>query len=661
MSFQKRFNQLCDWLAVTNADLARRAEVDPSLISRLRSGKRHLRADSPVIRALAAALVDVAAEQERLGQLLQRFGVGSGRPRPDTRPDVRPDTRPDASASCCLEAWLTDGAADLLPPRTNGRAKTRQPGDFASKLDRLIRALDLTNAQIAAALHVDPSLVSLYRSGRRIPSEDNWFLQSLLEYLARRIQELPPECLAHERQVLGLGPNADLASIQRALENWLMAPDPDTGSASAAAQRFLARLESCESLPPLSPKMQQLVHSLPSPPSRSVHHVGMAGLQTAARDLLLQAVLSDSPKTLLLYSDHGIGWLTDDPEYTQLWQLLMYMVLQQGHRIEIIHRVDRERDEIQEGIETWLPIYMTGQLRSWTLEGASGCSFRHTRFILPGLCAITATSIAGDEENTIFEYTTVQKQMDYLEHEFELLLRRARPLLRAEKIDSAAAVDSFLQQLPAPGSESRHLHSGLPFACLDAADLEVLLTHESLSERQREVSRLLHEVMVRRFTCDQASGVRSDSIVLASAAAVAAREVRLTLPFGAVPCPPEIYRRHLARVEKFCREYPDWSLSIRPSAVLSSMTISIWADGTALFTRAGETPLGMLLNNERLYRGLQAFANQQAEKRAGHCRDALAELERLGAELGLTGGELEQTGDELELTGGELGLTDGEE
>ncbi len=619
MTFQERFNRLCDWLAVTNADLARRAEVDPSLISRLRNGRRRLRVDSPVIQALVDGLVSVAYEQERLDQLLARLGDAADR-------EIL-----KSSARSRLEVWLTAEATDLLPARQDGRGKARQLTDFASKLDELIRTLDLTNAQIAAALHVDPSLVSLYRSGRRIPSENNWFLQSLLEHLARRIHETPPQKLARQRQILRLQPDAGVESIERALEEWIL--DPDTGGASEAAQRFLARLEACEALPQLPLNLRQLIHELPSPTSRSVQHVGMSGLQAAVRDFLLQCVLQDSPRTVLLYSDHGIGWLTDNPEFTQLWSVLMHMTLQQGHRIEIIHRVDRERDEMQEGIEAWLPIYMTGQLRSWTHEGASDSRFRHTRFILPGVCAVIGTSITGDDENAVFEYTTVQKQMDYYEHEFERLLQHAKPLLRVERLESPAAVEHFLEQLPAPGTAVRHLHSGLPFACLTSEDLEILLAHKSLSDMQRDVVCQLHAIVGRRLSTDLASGLRSDSIELATAMAVEAQEVHLSLPFGIVPYPPGLYRTHLARVKKLCQHHPDWRLSIRSPGKPTNTAISLWADGTVLLARGGSTPLALLLNDERLYRGLYSFGERHAESRDGGRQEALAALTQLVAEL----------------------------
>ncbi|MDI9499043.1 MAG: helix-turn-helix transcriptional regulator [Bacillota bacterium] len=623
MTFRKRLNQLCDWLAVTNADLARRTEVDPSLISRLRNGRRCLREDSPVISALVDGLVSVAREQERLEQLFKYLGIAP----------ASEHGRDTSSPHSRLELWLTEAATDLQPPaRRSGNGKARQLPGFADKLDQLIRALNLTNAQIATALHVDPSLVSLYRSGRRIPSEDNWFLQSLLGHLARRIHDTPPQRLTRQRQILRLPRDADVESIKQALECWIQ--DPDSGSASEAARRFLARLEACEALPQLPPNMEQLIRKLPSPSSRNVQHIGIPGLQAAVRDFLLQCVLLDSPRTLLLHSDHEISWLTNDPEYAQLWRVLMHMTLQQGHHIEIIHRIDRESNEIQGGIEAWLPLYTTGQLRSWTLGGASDSPFRHTRFVLPGVCAVIGTSIAGDDENAVFEYTTVQKQLDYYEHEFACLLQQAKPLLRAEKLDSAAAVEAFLQQLPEPGTEVRHLHSGLPFACLESEDLEFLLAHESLSDMQREVVRQLHALMVRRLAADLAAGQRSDSIELETPAAVKAQEACLSLPFGTVPYPPGLYRTHLARVAELCRCHPDWRLSIRSPEALASMAISLWSDGSVLLTRAGDTPLGLLLNDERLHRGLRSFGSQHAGCHDGGRQEALAAIAELAAGLG---------------------------
>lgn len=43
-------------------------------------------------------------------------------------------------------------------------------------------------------------------------------------------------------------------------------------------------------------------------------------------------------------------------------------VFKKGHHLNIIHNVDRPFNEMMLGLESWIPIYMTGQISPYYLK-----------------------------------------------------------------------------------------------------------------------------------------------------------------------------------------------------------------------------------------------------------------------------------------------------
>ena len=402
--------------------------------------------------------------------------------------------------------------------------------DFATKFDQIMTTLELSNVRIASLLHVDPSLISLYRSGSRSPAEGSGFVEALVTQLARLAIERGQALQIGEHMLLQADEAASEAELASRLMHWF----GDAGAVieSQTAQRFFDRLENCRELPPLPESLQQAVRAMPTVTRRHIRYVGFKGLQEAARDFLLQCTLQTEPSTLRLYSDHSMEWMTSDPEYRQTWGLLMQMVLQLGHRIEIIHHFDRGRGGLFAALEAWMPLYMTGQIRSWSYAGSIDKRFHNTRFILPGVCCVHGTSIAGDDANAVFHYTSSRAQVAHFEHEFALLVEHASPLLNLQQLHSPADIARFTPLLPPPNPHTQHFHSSLPLACLAPEMLDEVLERSAIAAPQRELAQALRALARQRFEADLAHGTREGCIVIPEIEQIVAGQARLDLPIG---------------------------------------------------------------------------------------------------------------------------------
>ena len=91
------------------------------------------------------------------------------------------------------------------------------------------------------------------------------------------------------------------------------------------------------------------------------HYLGTEGLRAAVLRFLGTA-LKENAEILYLYSDEDQSWMTSDPEFLMQWSSLMQACVANGTKINIIHNIDRDLNEMNAAIKSWLPLYMSGMI-----------------------------------------------------------------------------------------------------------------------------------------------------------------------------------------------------------------------------------------------------------------------------------------------------------
>ena len=51
-----------------------------------------------------------------------------------------------------------------------------------------------------------------------------------------------------------------------------------------------------------------------------------------------------------------------DMKFGKKWMTGLALMMKQGIRLEVIHDLDRPFEEMMYGLESWIPLYMTGLL-----------------------------------------------------------------------------------------------------------------------------------------------------------------------------------------------------------------------------------------------------------------------------------------------------------
>lgn len=92
-------------------------------------------------------------------------------------------------------------------------------------------------------------------------------------------------------------------------------------------------------------------------------------------DFLKATVLSRSNEPVIMYSDMPMKEMADDPEFPKKWMFGMALMLKKGLHLCQIHNLDRSLDDMMLGLESWIPMYMTGQIAPYYLKNVQNNAF----------------------------------------------------------------------------------------------------------------------------------------------------------------------------------------------------------------------------------------------------------------------------------------------
>jgi hypothetical protein len=228
--------------------------------------------------------------------------------------------------------------------------------------------MGVTGRKMAAAIHVDPSLVSKWRNNHRLLSNRSVHLLKIVEYLAA--YDSSPSL----KEVLeSYGFEVDWDNQEELLDwlcRWLTDPSPLPVS----------------TLGPLSNRSrysQDASHTI---------YLGNDGRREAVLRFLDHILTLPQGQQLYLMSQEDLAWLIEDRDFLAMWQAKLARLLENKHRIRIIHWVDRSVDSLNSIIGYWLPLHLTGGIESWFFPRYSDSPFQITLFILENDLAITGMS-----------------------------------------------------------------------------------------------------------------------------------------------------------------------------------------------------------------------------------------------------------------------------
>ena len=581
--FSEKLNKILTLLNVTSGDFARFAGCDKSYISRMTSGARVPKNGGAGAWRIVDGIYASADEKGKTAGICKLISC-------------KEQNSADAIKTQIM-AWLYDGenAAPKKPKPPKDKVPYRV---FGEKLNAVMELAEISNIRLGNLVNIDTSYISRFRSGLRSPKSNPCTMDAICTALLRRlgdqnkIQQLAalmkvaPDALTDEDETFSL------------FHDWLY--DTEKTDSSSVIEKLLENIDtfSIDAKTPL-PSFEEVAATVKC---EDTVYFGSTGLQNAVIRFL-GGVISDGGKELYLYSDQNMNWLTD-PEFRLKWAALMLCCVQKGVKIHVIHNVDRDISEMIEAIISWLPLYMSGMIRSYYCKKQKNSRFSNTIFLCPGVACIKGSNVIGTEDqNGEYRYDTDTKILEMHQAAFHSLLADAKQLVRIYgNLESEGVIHTGYSGMTVLGT-------ALSFATMPKETLVSILERCGADETVKNRAFSVWESRKRLLNVALNESFVHECIPVADEESLFGNKVLTDIPGLNVAYTPKEYAEHIRNIIALSEESPKYRFCALPDAPFDNTQIVLF-DDLVTVSRLNAPQVTFLISHPAMYEAFVAYADR---------------------------------------------------
>ena len=411
--FTERLNKIMKIIGAKPTDIAGIIGCDRSAVDRICKGSRVPQNGGKSATRIVLAIYSFADGNGKTEDILNEIGCSASFSAEQIKGEIM--------------RWLYDGE-EPIKARKEVPTVLHTHDKFGHRFSAILDLAEFSNVRFGKLLSIDPSYISRFRNGLRTPVSNSKLTEKICRVLYSRFKD--QKRLSNLARLMNISPENlhNDTDWEKELYSWLFLSDDSTVSSFVVGMVDQVGSFSADIIkPPLS--FETVVDKRALGDNQSLYH-GITGLQTAVLRFLGN-VIERKEKDLYLFSDQNIDWITADKAFQQKWMSLMIQCVTSGVKIHIIHNIERNLTEIGEAIRSWLPLYPSGQIESFYLDGQKNTNFSTTLFLCPGYACIYGNNVVGTEnENGNYLYETEPERINLYRQFFDTLLDKAHRLIR---------------------------------------------------------------------------------------------------------------------------------------------------------------------------------------------------------------------------------------
>lgn len=445
MKFNEKLNEYIELLDCTAKELSRNSGISTATISRYRNGERVPEINSDALNQLCNAIAQTAKQKQIK--------------------EITDDSVKEDFLNC----------SDIV---TVNKENLRQ------NFNTLISVLNINISKLCRDTNYDVSTVFRFRNGSRQPSDPIKFADSIAAYVSKKMDSASEKSAVAE--LIGCTPEALSGSFEcyEKVRDWLIR-EHEKHEVNVA--QFLEKLNAFD----LNEYIKAIhfdelkVPSVPFQFSTSKTYTGIKEMMESELDFLKATVLSKSAESVIMYSDMPMEEMSKDSEFPKKWMFGMAMMLKKGLHLNMIHNIDRPFNEMMLGLESWIPMYMTGQVSPYYVKNVQNNVFLHLLKV-SGTVALSGEAIVGCHSDGRYYLTKNKSEVAYFRKRAEALLNNAHPLMDIYREENSGALNAFLLADSHISGKRRNILSSLPIYTMEEDYLKILLQKHPLSESDRQ-------------------------------------------------------------------------------------------------------------------------------------------------------------------------------
>ncbi len=456
MNFCEQLNKYIQQLECSSKELVVASGLSSTVISRYRNGER-----TPNIRS------------KQLEQLVDGlYNISQNKNINLTRNEIYN----------ALSSTLNDIAIDYEQLSRNFR--------------NILLNLNINIADLSRAIGYDASLLSKIRSGSRNPSKPQDFIEAVCNFIVTKYKSEDDKKSISLLIGCSLKDLDDRSNYFNKLSNWL---STNSVPSNNKIDTFLKNLDNFN----LDTYIKAIhfdemkVPFVPFYKSGSKTYYGIEEMKQGELDFFKATVLSKSNEPVFMCSDMPMEDMAEDVDFGKKWMFAIAMTLKRGLHLNIIHNLDRPFNEMMLGLESWIPIYMTGQVSPYYLTGIQNSVYCHFNYV-SGAIALTGECIKGYHNKGKYHLTSNKNDVAYYRTKSECLLNKAKSLMDIYRVENKNAFDAFISSDANTNGHLRRILSSLPIHTISDELLLKILKRNKVNDENIKV--ILDSVEKQRQT-----------------------------------------------------------------------------------------------------------------------------------------------------------------
>ena len=351
--------------------------------------------------------------------------------------------------------------------------------NFSNNLNTLITSLNINTHEMSKYIVFDASHISRIRYGKARPSNPIEFSNKICTYIFNRYKS--PDDINNLSAITGCK-KSDLANnkFYNTLFVWLTS---GTTPVKSQVADFLYNLDSFNLDDYIKViKFDKLkVPNIPFYKAKSRNYYGLEEMKNGELNFFKATVLSKSKEDIFMCSDMPMEDMAKDTDFGKKWMFAIAMCLKKGHHLNIIHNLDRPFNEMMLGLESWIPIYMTGQISPYYLNSVKNNVYNHLNYV-SGVTALTGECIKGYHNKGMYYLSTNKNEVKYYKEKCDLLLKKAKPLMEIYRENNQNEYELFLKNDENINGNRKRFLSFLPIFTITDELLKKILKRNKVSK-----------------------------------------------------------------------------------------------------------------------------------------------------------------------------------
>lgn len=580
MTFSEKLNEYMDTLECTAKDLCRASGLSSATVSRYRSGERVPDAVTELFDKLCSAIAVLAEEHEECGL---------------TRENVK------NSFLECLDINAIDKV------------------QLSKNFNILVTALNINISKLCGYTNYNASTLFRIRNGDRLPSDPFGFAAAIAEYVSSEMDRVSEIEVAAQLLKCTVGEITDKSRYCEKIKNWLI---KNRHSDNNSVNNFLSKLNEFD----LNEYIKAIhfdelkVPSVPFQLPTSKTYTGLKDMMKSELDFLKATVMSKSMDSVIMYSDMPMGEMAKDAEFPKKWMFGMAMMLKKGLHLHQIHSLDRSFEEMMLGLESWIPLYMTGQISPYYFKNVQNNVFLHLLKV-SGAAALSGEAIAGYHSSGRYYLTKGKDEVAYYRKRAEELLSNACPLMDIYISDNSEIMKAFLKSCACTQGKRRNILSSLPVCTIKEFTLKQVLNNNSVSEKDKQ--NILGFALSEKLRVEEVLkyGTVEDEVPYMTKEEFEQNRLLLSLSGmfyeSDVFYTYEQYAEHLRQTEEYAAEHPNYILKKTNGYTFKNLQISILEGKWVMVSKSKSPAIHFVIHHPKLREAIENFAPPVVEDDIG--------------------------------------------